>query len=309
MTSRKRYLLVVFLAAVYAVCYSAIKVGVAYAPPLRFAGLRAVLGGAALLVLVLFLGKPMLPPRRLWPGIAILAATGTFLSFAAMFLSPGRTGAGIASVLGNTGPLFVVVLAAIFLGEPVTRVKAASLVLGLAGVSLIAYPAITAPSRRGTLGAILPLVAAAGTAVQSVIVKRLAIREALLPVTAWQFVVGGLPLLLVSAEVERGGVVVWSGTFLSLFLFLTLVGTSAATALWFWLVQDDDVGRLTLQLFLVPVFGLILAMALFRETIGTLEAAGIAIVVLGIGVIVRDSPHEARNGAVFRREPWPGRGR
>lgn len=302
MTPRGRLGLVVCLAAVYAACYSAIKAGLVYAPPLRFAGLRAVLGGAALLGLVLILGKPLLPPRRFWPGVAALAATGTFLSFGAMFLSPGRTGAGIASVLGNTGPLLVVVLAAIFLGEPVTRAKAASLVLGLAGVSLIAFPAITDPSRRGALGAILPLVAAAGTAVQSVIVKRLEIRDALLPVTAWQFVLGGLPLLLVSAVVERGAVVVWSGTFLSLFLFLTLVGTSAATALWFWLVQDADVGRLTLQLFLVPVFGLGLAMALFRETIGTLEAAGIGIVVLAISLTIRDSSRTAQPRAV------PGRG-
>ena len=303
MTSRKRLLLVVSLAVVYAACYSTIKFGLAYAPPLRFAGLRGALGGAALLSLLLVLGKPLVPPRRLWPGVVALAATGTLLSFGAMFLSPGRTGAGIASVLGNTGPLLVVVLAAIFLGEPVTRAKGASLVLGLAGVSLIAYPAITDTSRRGALGAILPLVAAAGTAVQSVIVKRLEIREALLSVTAWQLVLGGLPLLLVSTVVERGTVVVWSGTFVSLFLFLSLVGTSAATALWFWLVQDGDIGRLTLQLFLVPVFGLVLAMALFRETIGALEAAGIAIVVLGIGVIIRTSPHEGRSGAVTRRKP------
>ena len=301
MTPRKRLLLVVFLAAVYATCYSAIKAGLAYAPPLRFAGLRAVLGGATLLTLVLILGKPLLPPRRLWPGVAALAATGTFLSFGAMFLSPGRTGAGIASVLGNTTPLLVIVLAAIFLGEPVTRAKATSLVLGLAGVSLIAYPAITDPSRRSPLGAILPLIAAAGTAVQSVMVKRLDIRDALLPVTAWQFVLGGLPLLLVSAVVERGAVVVWSGTFLSLFLFLTLVGTSAATALWFWLVQDDEVGRLTLQLFLIPVFGLVLAMALFRETISTLEAAGIGIVVLAISLVVRESSRTAPARAIAGR--------
>lgn len=299
MTSRQRLLLVVVLAAVYATCYSAIKAGLAYAPPLRFAGLRAVLGGAALLGLVAVLRKPLLPPRRLWPGVAALAATGTFLSFGAMFLSPGRTGAGIASVLGNTGPLLVVVLAAIFLEEPVTRAKAAALSLGLAGVTLIAYPAITDPSRRGALGAVLPLLAAGGTAVQSVIVKRLEIREAVLPVTAWQFVVGGLPLLLVSAVVERGASITWSGPFVSLFLFLTLVGTSAATALWFWLVQDNDVGRLTLQLFLVPVLGLILATALFRETIGTLEAAGILLVVVGIGLVVRESWRTAQPHAVL----------
>lgn len=297
MTRRGRLAVVVCLAAVYAVCYSAIKAGLAYAPPLRFAGMRAVLGGAVLLGLVLVLGKPLLPPRRLWPGVAALAATGTFLSFGAMFLSPGHGGAGIASVLGNTGPLLVVVLAAIFLGERVTRAKAGSLVLGLAGVSLIAYPAITDPSRRGALGAILPLVAAAGTAIQSVIVKRLRLADAVVPVTAWQFLLGGLPLLLVSAAVERGAVT-WSGTFTSLFLFLTLVGTSAATALWFWLVQDEEVGRLTLQLFLVPVMGLLLALALFREPIGKSEAAGILLVVLGISLTIGDGRRNADSRAV-----------
>lgn len=286
--SRRRLLVVICLAVVYSVCYSAIKAGLAYAPPLRFAGLRAVVAGAILLGLVVVLRQPLLPPRRLWPGVVALAVSGTFLSFGAMFLSPGRTGAGIASVLGNTGPLLVVILAAVFLGEPITRAKAAALLLGLTGVSLIAYPAITDPSQRGVLGAILPLIAAAGTAVQSVIVKRLRIRDVLLAVTAWQFVLGGLPLLLVSAVLERGAVIVWSGVFVSLFLFLTVVGTSAATALWFRLVQDAELGRLTLQLFLVPVFGLVLAMAFFREKIGTLEVAGIAIVVLGIALVVRE---------------------
>lgn len=120
----------------------------------------------------------------------------------------------------------------------------------------------------------------------------------MLPVTAWQFVLGGLPLLMVSAVVARGAVLTWSGTFVSLFLFLTLVGTSAATALWFWLVQDDEVGRLTLQLFLVPVLGLLFAMAFFREAIGTLEAAGILLVVLGISLTFRDSKRKANPGAV-----------
>lgn len=289
MTPRGRVALVFCLAVVYAMCYSAIKAGLAYAPPLRFAGMRAVLGGAVLLALLVIQRKPVLPPSRFWRGIPALAATGTFLSFGAMFLSPGRTGAGIASVLGNTGPVFVVILAAIFLGERVTRATAGALALGLAGVTLIAYPAITDPSRRGALGAILPLMAAAGTAVQSVIVKRMELRDAVLSVTAWQFVLGGLPLLAVSALVERGTPITWNGSFVSLFLFLTVVGTSAATALWFWLVQDEEVGRLTLQLFLVPVLGLLSAVVLFGEQVGAMEAAGVAFVLLGISLVVSRS--------------------
>ena len=220
-----------------------------------------------------------------------------------MFLSPSHTGAGIAAVLGNTGRLLVVVLAAIFLGEPLTRAKLTSLALGLIGVGLIAYPTMTDLSRRGVLGAILPLVAAAGTAVQSIIVKRLEIRTVLLQVTACQFILGGLALLLASDMFEPSAVVVRCGTFVALFLFLTIVGTSDATARWFWLVQDADVGHLTLQLFLVPVFGLFLAMALFRERIGMLQGAGIITVVVGIILIARESsrapraPEPARRGS------------
>ncbi len=39
------------LTLVYAVCFVAIKEGLAFAPPLLFAGLRAIIAGAALLAL------------------------------------------------------------------------------------------------------------------------------------------------------------------------------------------------------------------------------------------------------------------
>lgn len=49
------------LTAVYAVCFVAIKAGLAFAPPLLFAGLRAEIAGVALLGLVVFLRRPAAP--------------------------------------------------------------------------------------------------------------------------------------------------------------------------------------------------------------------------------------------------------
>jgi drug/metabolite transporter (DMT)-like permease len=114
------------LAVIYALCYSAIKQGLAYAPALCYAGLRASLGGVALLVVAAVRGKSVIAPRRLWPWIPLLALTGTFVEYVAMFLSPGRTGAGISSVLGNTGPLMVIALAAFMLGERLTAAPSGS---------------------------------------------------------------------------------------------------------------------------------------------------------------------------------------
>jgi drug/metabolite transporter (DMT)-like permease len=50
-----------------------------------------------------------------------------------MFMSPGRTGAALASVLGNTGPVLMVLLAALVLHEPLTRRRLTALGLGMAG--------------------------------------------------------------------------------------------------------------------------------------------------------------------------------
>jgi drug/metabolite transporter (DMT)-like permease len=118
------------LVAVYAGCYTAIKLGLGFAPPLRFAGLRAVIAGGALVVILGLRGQALTPPRQLWRWLPAVAASGTVLAYAAMFLSPGRTPAGIASVLGNTTPLFVIALGGVVLGERITSAKRAALLFG-----------------------------------------------------------------------------------------------------------------------------------------------------------------------------------
>ena len=285
MTSRGRIVLVILIAGVYAVCYSAIKAGLAYAPPLGYAGLRALLAGAALLAYQAARRRPLLPRQALWWTVVVIALVGTTLGFGAMFLSPGRTGAGIASVLGNTEPLLIVAVAAMFLHEPLTRAKVTALVLAFAGVSLIAYPGLAGPKAYGLAGLLLPLGAAAGAAAESVIVKRADVRNDVLLVAAWQLLLGSAPLLGVSLWFERAHPVVWSPVFVGLLLFLALAGTAFTTALWYWLIQQDDVGRLSLMLFLAPVFGLWLAAALFGERIGRVEVAGVVLAVAGTAVV------------------------
>ena len=284
-TSRGRIALVVLIAFVYGVCYSAIKAGLVYAPPLGYAGLRALIAGAALLAYQAVRRRPLLPPRALWMTVAAVALVGTALGFGAMFLSPGRTGAGIASVLGNTEPLMIVAVAAVFLHEPLTRGKVAALVLAFTGVSLIAYPGLTGPTAYGLAGLLLPLGAAAGAAAESLIVKRANVRTDVLLVAAWQLLLGSVILLGASAGFERAQPVIWSPVFAGLLLFLALAGTAFTTALWYWLIQQDDVGRLSLMLFLAPVFGLLLAAALFGERIGRFELTGVVFAIAGTAVV------------------------
>ena len=54
-------------------------------------------------------------------------------------------------------------------------------------------------------------------------------------------------------------------------------------------------GRLSLALFLAPVTGLLLAVALFGERLRPAELLGVAVTVSGIGVVLLGSPRPARD--------------
>lgn len=277
------------LTAVYAICFVAIKAGLTYAPPLAFAGLRLAIAGLALLGLAIVARRPLLPARWEWPWILALALTATAAAYGAMFVSPGRAGAGIAAVLGNLQPLFAVGLAALVLGERMTRADRLALGLGVLGAVVIAAPAWRADSGTDPAGPALALAASLGFAVGSVLIKRMAPRSGLPTITGWQLLVGGVPLLVAALRVERDAGIRWGAEFLALLLFLALPGTALATVVWYRLLQQGDVGRLTMFFFLVPVFGLGIAMVAYNERIGRPEAVGAALLFTGIGLALVQS--------------------
>jgi drug/metabolite transporter (DMT)-like permease len=188
--------------------------------------------------------------------------------------------------LGNTQPLIIIVLAAMFLGESFGLSKSMALLLGLAGVTLLALPALRGQVGHNLIGAMLALGSSASAAVASVAVKRLRPSESLMSLTAWQLVAGSVLLLGLSAVFEPQGTIAWTGRFVGILLFLALAGTALSTWLWFWLLQRTEVGRLSLYLFLVPVFGLLIAMGGFGERLDALQAVGVVLILLAVALSV-----------------------
>lgn len=307
--ARQAWLMLVVIAPM-AACYPAIKAGLEFAPSLRFAGLRTLVGGLALLIVLVILRKPLWPQPRLARWILPLGVLATTLTFGAMFASPAYTGAGIGSVLGNTQPLVIIVLAALFLGEKIGLSKALALLLGLAGVTLLAMPALRGQTGHNLLGAMLALGSSVGAAVASVTVKRLRPGDDLMSLTGWQLVAGSVVLLGLSAVFEPRGTVAWTGGFVGLLLFLAVAGTALSTWLWFWLLQRAEAGRLSLYLFLVPVFGLLIAMSGFGERLNALQGGGVALILLAVALSVfagRPGPVRRSNQAGGKPSSEPQR--
>jgi O-acetylserine/cysteine efflux transporter len=261
-----------------AACFVLIKIGLAYAPPLRFGGLRLLLAGVALLPLA---GSGWRLPPKLWGPTALLALASSALGYSSMFISPKLTEAGIAVVLGNSQPLVVTLLAAWLLAERLSWGKGLALVLGLAGVSLLAYPALRS---AGTSldGALLALASSLAFALGTVLIKRVNPGTSLIALSAWQLILGSLPLVVASGLFEASQVIRWAPQFIAVLLALALVGTAFVTAGWYWLVQGAEVGRLSQWFFLVPAIGLGLAVGLLGERVVWVQGAGLVLVSAGL---------------------------
>ena len=290
------------VALAYAGCFVAIKLGLPYAPPLRFAGLRALLAGVVLIVVSGAAGGRLFPPGRLRGWVLLLGAV-LAVQYGAMFLSPGRAGAGLSSVLANTGPVLLVLLAAVFLGERITPITAGAVLVGAAGVGLIASPRVGDAS-LGVAGVALPLAVALGAAAETVLLKRLRVGRALLTVAGWQLLIGAVLLLGASAVTEQARII-WTADLIAALAFLALPGTALGLGLWYWLVQREAVSRLAGFMFMVPVTGLLLAWAFFNEAVTARQGAGLLLTLAAIGLAAGLAPGFRGDVLPVSREPTP----
>jgi probable blue pigment (indigoidine) exporter len=151
-----------------------------------------------------------------------------------------RAGPGIAAVLVNTPPFFVLVLSVVVLRERATRVGVAGLAIGFAGVVLIVWKELATTGGSGgslALGCVLALAAAAAWATGTLVVKRLVERDPgldLIGFTAVQYAVGG-PVLLAAAFADEGsGGTRWGSPWLWLAFAYLALGTSAYGSLAFF---------------------------------------------------------------------------
>jgi probable blue pigment (indigoidine) exporter len=280
-----RVLLMSVVTAGVAICFPAIKAGLAFSSPLKFAGLRTLIAGLAILVAAALMRQSLWLPKRLVMWVLPLGLTATTFTFGSMFLSPKFTSTAVASVLGNMQPLAVIVFAAIFLSERITRWKGCVVLLGLIGVTLIAVRATASASGESNaslLGAALALLSSLSAAGASIMFKKLRPARNLIALTRWQMVAGSIPLFGLSILLEKDLTVRWNLSFIGILLLLAIVGSALTTVVWVWLLQKYEAGTLSLYLFLTPVFAIVVAYVTFRERLDWIQLGGVAAILAGI---------------------------
>jgi drug/metabolite transporter (DMT)-like permease len=284
-------LIPIALALFWGLNWPAVKIILSIFPPftLRVMGL----GSGAVLLLLLALAKrvALLPPRASWPGIIVggLLAVAVFnlaVAWAQLSTSTSR-----AAVLTFTMPMMSAVLAWAVLGERPDRRRAVALALGALGVAILAWPVLHAVfvdhDIAATKGLAFPLVAAFGWAAGTVYLKRWPVAGNRIVVTAWQLVVGAAcaltGMLIAGESFPTQG---WNARVAGALAFHIILGTAVAYWLWFVLSEKVSATVAALTTLMVPVVGVLGAMALVGDRPGAADWLGFAFVLAGAALIV-----------------------
>lgn len=213
-----------------------------------------------------------------------------FLLFVAAYRLPG----GIAAVIMTAQPMFVLVLAALFLQEAVRLLHVVACALGAGGVGLLVFKGAVALDVVGVAAA---LGGAACMATGITMTKRWGRPAGVgLPAfTGWQLVAGGLVLLPFTLSVEGLPTAV-TGTNVLGFAYLISLGAVISYAIWFRGIERLPALAVSFLALTSPVVAAILGYVFLQESLSLPQLLGILVIVTA-ALLAQPRPAGARKGA------------
>jgi drug/metabolite transporter (DMT)-like permease len=286
------------LAVIWGYNWVVMKIGMQYAEPFTFAALRTFFGAVIMFITLLLLRRPVRPQFLGWAALFGLLQTTGFVGLIMWAVSEGA--AGKASILAYTMPFWLLMLAWPVLHEKVRGAQWISVLLALVGLVLILGPW----NMSGLFSSMLAVSAGLVWAVSSLVVKMMRARHKidLLNLIAWQGLIGSIPLIIIAAFTATEPVE-WSGTFIAVFLFNIGPANALTWVLWLYILHSMATGTAGISSLAVPVVGVAAAWIQLGERPGTLEAAGMALIVVALAVLTAREVAASRRAANFQVRP------
>ena len=248
--------------------------------PLLVASLRSLPIG-----LLMTLAFRKLPKGVWWWRILLLGSLNIGIFQALLFVAAYRLPGGVAATAGAIQPLLVVLLSWPILREQPTRLAIKVAIAGFIGIGLLV---LGPEARLDAIGIVAAIVGAATMALGTVLVKRWERPVSLLVFTAWQLTVGGAILLPV-ALITEGPLEEISTANLWGFIYLGLIGTGIAYALWFRGIDKLQASAVSYLGLLSPVVASIVGLVFLNQTFTPIQLLGVTIILISILVGQRAS--------------------
>lgn len=261
------------------------KVVITEIPRWIFRGDCILLASVGLFGIAWFSGQSLRVPAGRWPQLVAMASCNIvgwnmFAIYGVSLLPSGR-----AAILGYTMPIWSALLSAWFLNEPLTPRRMIGLALGMGGMALLIGTEFENLG-RAPVGVMLMLIAAIFWAGGLVIYKRDPLPMPITSLTAWQALLGGIPIAIAGHALET---VDWGRiSFWPMFGFWYNVFIGLLFCYWAWnkLVQMVPAAVSSLGSLIVPVVGVFSGMVFLNEAPRWQDFAALALVMTAIATVL-----------------------
>jgi drug/metabolite transporter (DMT)-like permease len=233
------------------------------------------------------------PSARDWVKFVIAGVAGQVLAQLGMTWGISKSLASNGAILNLLIPVISAVLASLMLKERLTLLRIASLAIGLGGVFLMSvgdWKEASFGQMRFLLGNCLILGGCLGSSFYNVYCKGLMQSFTEIEILIFSYItasIASLPLLIWVEPFSFRTFLQFDWQSWAAFAFLALFMYGASMLLFFKALQHLDVTTASASLYLVPVFGVLLAAVLLGERLNTVSIGGAAIVLAATLLIMR----------------------
>ncbi|GAC1653571.1 MAG: DMT family transporter [Candidatus Dormibacteraceae bacterium] len=284
--SRAYVPLAVLFSLLWASAFLAVKVALAYSPPLFLMGSRFIVAALLLLGLAVLGGQVFPAGPRGWARLTVLGLLNYALYLGISAVALRHLSAGMGAVLASTIPLLLAIAGFGLLGERLTRRRVVGLLIAFVSVTAMMWSRTSLRDQPGAMGLIL--LANVFYATGTILFKRWHPTESTTVLNGVQFLAAGAALLVPSLLLEPIAGVRPALPFLAAMAYLTLVVSLGAMSIWFYMLRAGDATRASSFFFLNPIFGLLLAALLLAEPVHGLDIPGTIGVAAGIWLVQRE---------------------
>ena len=285
---RRAYIAFIAISVIWGTTYLAIKLALETIPPFTMGGLRYVIGGAILALLLRARGV-RLPPASAWPPFAVIGLLMLGFGNGGVTYAEQFVPSGLAAVMIATTPFWMTgVDALVGKGERLGLRKFAGLAVGFAGIIVLVWPDLLASFSTGSrygAGLIALQLACVGWAFGSTYAKRLSQKADVLASAAMQMMFGGAWMLLAATMAGEWPRLHFNITTSASLLYLILAGSVAGYAAYAYALKHLPVSTVSMYAYINPVIAVALGTLLLGEPFHARMLVAAAIIAAGIMIV------------------------
>src|SRR5579864_2517175 len=237
-------------------------------------------------------GSPA-PSARDWVSFVIAGVGGQVLAQLGMTWGISRSLASNGAILNLMIPVITAVLASFMLREKLSVLRLVSLAVGLVGVLLMSVPDLRESSfleMKYIAGNGLILVGCFGSSFYNTYCKGLLRRFQEIEILIFSYItasIASVPLLIWAEPFHWSVFTAFDWKSWAAFAFLAILMYGAPMLFFFAALEHLDVTVASVSLYLVPIFGVLLAAVLLGERLGALALGGSGIVLAATILIMK----------------------